>query len=251
MTLLWIILGSLAGLILLLLLFLLLGKAKFHIAASADRVKVMISLWGYHLWILPTEKGILKRGKKSKLLQKLQDSRNRSKIEKKVKQEAGIPTPTVLDNLELILRILKIARGKLNKKLKICVNRFHIEIASPDAAQTAILYGSLIGVISIMWEWIQTNIAEVERKPGQMQVIPNYQKTIGKADIDITFKMRGLKAMFVFFELMDTYKDEKKKTSQKAAARKKAEASKPASPEKTEEPSQQSPVEKSQAASQA
>ena len=79
MKILWIILGALGALLLFLILLLLFGKAKIRIAASASQVKVMLSVLGFRIWILPMKKGILKDGKDSKLIQKLQANSKKKK----------------------------------------------------------------------------------------------------------------------------------------------------------------------------
>ena len=216
---LWIILGIVGALLLLVVLLLLLGKAKIRIAASSSNVKVMLSLFGIRIWILPLKKGILKDGKDSKLLRKMQTKNKEKKALKKAKLAAGEPVPNLMENLQMIFALLKAAQTKLRTKLRIRVRRFRIEVATPDAAQTAILYGSVVGVCSCFWEWIQANVAEVDRKPGAMKVTPNYLKTQSSAEIDLTLKMRGIKALFVVFEMIDVFKIESQKAEQKAAIR--------------------------------
>ena len=213
-TTLWIILGCIGALLLLLVLVLLLGMAKIRIAASGERLKLMLSLFGVGVWLLPT-----KKGKKSKLLKKFRDGQKQKKAEKQAKRAAGEPLPNLIENLEMIFVLLKLAQKKLDRKLQLRVHRFHIEVATPDAAQTALLYGTVVGVSATLWEWIQLNVADVIRKPGEMAVYPNYQKSLGSADIDITFKLRGIKALFLAFEMIDAYKEESAKTAKKVQAR--------------------------------
>ena len=78
----WIALGVLLGFLILKLLF---GKTKLRIAASATQVKVLLTVCGIRIWILPTRKGILKKGKDSKIVRKMQQSSQRRKEEKRIK----------------------------------------------------------------------------------------------------------------------------------------------------------------------
>ena len=219
MKILWIILGALGALLLLLILLLLFGKAKLRIAASASQVKVMLSVLGFRIWILPTSKGILKDGKNSKLIQKIQTSSKKKKELKKAKRAAGEPVPNLLENLQMVVALLKSIQTKLKHKLRIRVRRFRVEVAAPDAAQTAILYGATVGVCSLLWEWIQANVADVDRRRGAMTVTPNYLKTQSSAEIDIVIKMHALKALFVIFDMINVSKSETQKAEQKATIR--------------------------------
>lgn len=212
----WISLGVLGALLLFAILMFLFGKAKIRIAASSSNVKVMLVICGIRIWILPIKKGILKKGKKSKLVQEIQLITQENKLKKIAKREAGEYVPNFLEQLQLVFALLKIAQNKVHNKLSIRVKRFRIEVAAPDAAQTAILYGSLVGVCAWFWEWMQATWARVERRPGEMQVYPNYLKTQGSAEIDITLKMNLLKALLVIFDMIDAYKDESKKAEEKA-----------------------------------
>ncbi len=215
----WIALGVLGALLVILLLALLFGRAKIRIAASATKVKVMISICGFRIWILPLKKGILKNGKDSRIARKMQEKSKRKKEEKQKKIVAGEPIPNLLDNLQLVFSLLKTVQAKLKDKFTIRVRKFRVEVASPDAAQTAILYGAVVGACSLFWEWIQASMAVVQRKRGAMQVIPNYLKTQSSAEIDVVLNMHGLKALFTVFSIMDAYKKEFQKAELKAAAR--------------------------------
>ena len=215
----WIALGVLGALLVILLLALLFGKAKIRIAASATKVKVMISICGIRIWILPLKKGILKDGKDSKIARKMQEKSKQKKELKQKKKAAGEPIPNLLENLQLIFSLLKTVQAKVKDKFTIRVRKFRVEVATPDAAQTAILYGAVVGACSLFWEWVQSSLAVVQRRRGAMQVVPNYLKTQSSAEIDIVLKMRGLKALFTVFSIIDAYKDELQKAELKAAAR--------------------------------
>ncbi len=215
----WIALGVLGALLVILLLALLFGKAKIRIAASATQVKVMLSICGIRIWILPLKKGILKDGKDSKIARKMQAKRKARKELKQRKKAAGEPVPNLLENLQLIFSLLKTAQAKLRDKLTIRVRKFRVEVASPDAAQTAVLYGAVVSACSLFWEWVQASLAVIQRKRGAMQVVPNYLKTQSSAEIDIVLKMHGLRALFTVFSIMDAYKEEFQKAELKAAVR--------------------------------
>ena len=209
----WISLGGLLGLLILMLLF---GKTKLRIAASATRVKVLLTVCGIRIWILPLNKGILKNGRDSKIIRKMQEKRTEKKELKRAMREAGEPMPSLPDQLQTVFTLIRLAQNKFQDKLSIRVRAFKLEIASPDAAQTAILYGSVIGLCSWFWEWIQATVSIIKRKRGAMVVVPNYLKTQSSMEIDITLKIHTLRGLFNVFSLIDAYKVEMQKAEDKA-----------------------------------
>ena len=216
MKILWICLGSLGALIALVILLLLFGKAKIRIAASSSSVKVMLIICGIRIWILPLNKGIFKKGKNSEIFKKLQTKSQERKLANEEKRATGEHVPNFLDHVQLVFTLLKVAQTKVQDKLRICVKKFYIEVASPDAAQTAILYGSIVGICAWFWEWVQASWAIIDRRRGAMKVYPNYLKTQSSAEIDIVLRMNPIQALTVVFGMIDAYKDEKKKSEKTA-----------------------------------
>ena len=209
----WIALGGLLGILILSLFF---GKSKIRIAASATRVQVYLSVCGIRIWILPMKKGILKKGGDSKILRKMQEKSLEKKELKRARRAAGEPLPTLTDNLQIVFTLIRVAQEKLQDKLSIRVKKFCIEVSSSDAAQTAILYGSVVGLCSWFWEWVQATVSIIKRRKGAMKVVPNFLKTQSSAEIDVILKMNTMRALFLVFTLIDTYKNETQKAEEKA-----------------------------------
>ena len=209
----WIALGGLLGILILSLFF---GKSKIRIAASATRVQVYLSVCGIRIWILPMKKGILKKGSDSKILRKMQEKSLEKKELKRARRAAGEPLPTLTDNLQIVFTLIRVTQEKLQDKLSIRVKKFCIEVASSDAAQTAILYGSVVGLCSWFWEWVQATVSIIKRRKGAMKVVPNFLKTQSSAEIDVILKMNTMRALFLVFTLIDTYKNETQKAEEKA-----------------------------------
>ena len=212
----WITLGVLLGWLILSLLF---GKTKLRIAASATQIEVLLIICGIRIWILPTKRGILKKGSDSKIVRKMQEKRQEKKKEKLAKRAAGEYLPSLSDQLETVFAMIRLAQNKLQDKLIIRVKTFRIEVASDDAAKTAVLYGSVVGLCSWFWEWVQANISIIQRKRGAMLVVPNFIKTQSSAEIDITLKIHTLRGLFTIFSLIDSYKELMQKAEDKAYGR--------------------------------
>lgn len=219
MNILWITLGIIGVLLVIFILILLFGKAKIRIIADATQVKAYLSLFGIRFWILPLKKGVFKKGKDSRLARRFQRWNDERKELKQQKKALGVPVPNLMENLQLIFTLLKAVQSKLKDKLSIRVRKFTIEVSAADAAQTAVLYGAVVSVCSWFWEWIQATISIVDRKKGAMRVVPNYLKTQSSAKIDIILKMKGLKALFLVFEMIDAYKDESELIEENAKER--------------------------------
>ena len=210
----WIALGSLLGLLILSLLF---GKSKLRIAASATQVRVLLTVCGIRIWILPTEWGILENGSDSRIVRKLQKKRQKRKKERQAKKAAGEYLPTLPEQLDIVFTLVKLAQHKLQDRLSIRVKSFNVEVATQDAAQTAVLYGSVVGLCSWFWEWVQANISIIQRKRGAMRVVPNFIKTKSSAEIDIILKIHTLRSLFIMFSLIDSYKEELKKAEKRVS----------------------------------
>ena len=213
----WISLGVLGALLLLLILMLLFGKAKIRIASKPDSdVKVALVICGIRIRILPLDKGIFKERQNSKIFKQIQEKIQENRQKKIAKREAGEYVPNFWQQMSLTFKLLKAVKKRVHNDLHIHVRRFRIEVASPDAAQTAILYGSLVGVCSWFWQWVQATWARVDRRRGAMSVYPNYLKTESSAEIDITLKMNTIKALFVIFDMIDAAKEENQKAEEQA-----------------------------------
>lgn len=217
-----IILGVLLALLLLVILLVFFGRVRLRIVWK-NRLDAVFYLLGIPI-------PLFRDGEPSKMERQLVKSQKKGK-EKQKRVMAGRPQPNLLENLQMVLHILQLVCRELRGKLRIRVNRFAIRVASDDAAKTALLYGATVGVTTSLWQLIQDHIAPVERSDNAMTVTPDYLSTVSSVDVDIVLRMRVIKALLLYFAVMNGIDDERAAAYKKAAKRtKKREAKKAASP---------------------
>lgn len=212
----FIILGVLLALILLLLLLLIFGKASIRLIFRGD-LTVVLSVLGIRFKLFPSDqKPKSERAKRREALKK--QKRKQKKALQKA-QNAGKPQPNLLENLEMIFSIVKLAHRKLRGKMIIQINRFSVRVATGDAAKTAILYGAVTGVCVAFWQWVDTEISPVRRKAGAMEVIPDYLAAQPSADLDLLLGMKLLPGLVIAVSLFSAFKQGRAYAFRQAARR--------------------------------
>lgn len=223
MNVLLIILATLAALLILLLLVLLLGSAHIRITYR-EQLRIVLSVMGIRYRLFPEHadgrsesKAAQKRAKKRAMRKKRKKEEKRKQLQEK--KSAGEPLPTALEKLEMTVSVIKAVLRKIRGKMTIRVYRFHIRVATKDAAQTAILYGATVAAVSSVLELAQVYLSPIDRQDGHMQIVPDYltEKTV--AEIDISVGMRFYKAIPILFTFFSAYKNAKEKAQRKAARR--------------------------------
>ena len=240
MTVFLIILGVVLGLLLLISFIVLIGKAKIRIICRGD-VKVVASVFGIRFKLYPEKKKKkkdprllltcknpdkalkreLKRQKKAiDKLEKKKRKARKKRVQKKAKQrKAAQPDPNLLENLQMILHLIKRFYNSANGKATVEVRRMHLTIASDDAAKTAVLYGVIVQAAAYVLEWIDSHFAKIKREDGAMTVTPDYLSSTMTSDIDITLSLHLRKGAKIAFEMLSAYKEEKKAALKKAKTR--------------------------------
>ena len=240
MKILLIVLGAVLGLVLLVLLSILFGKAKIRIVCQG-KLKVVASILGIRFTLYPEKKKkkkeprlllrchnpdkVLKKElrqqrKAAKKLQKKKLKKKKKYIRKKEKQrKAGLPDPNLLENLQMILALLKRFYKTAKGAAKIEVRQMHLTVASGDAATTAVLYGTIVQSAAYILEWIDTHFATIKRRDGAMTIEPDYLSSSMTSDIDITCSLSLRKGAKIALEMLSAYKKEKATALQKAKKR--------------------------------
>ena len=242
MNILLIVLGAVLALVLIVLLTVLFGKAKLRIVCQG-KLKIVASIFGIRFTLYP-EKKKKKKEKESRLLlqchnpdkvlkkelriqkkaaKKAQKKKNKARkkyMRKKSKQrKAGLPDPNLLENLQMILALLKKFYKTAKGVAKIEVHQMHITVASNDAATTAVLYGTVVQSAAYILEWIDSHFAEIKRRDGAMTIQPDYLSSTMTSNIDITCTVNLRKGAAIAFEMHSAYKKEKAAALQKAKKR--------------------------------
>ena len=215
---LWIIFGILVGLLVILLAALFLGKAKIKIRIQ-NTVKVVFSVGGLRFWLYPMKYDAAENQAEARWIKKNLVKRRQKRKKEQADRAAGKPVPNMLDNLQTAFSLIKQAREHIGGKLHISVHRFHLRVAANDAAQTAILYGAVVGIASTMMQWIHTHIAPIERNKKAITVTPDYVTGQSDADVDIVLNMSLFHALIVISHMYDAYREEQEKAIFRATRR--------------------------------
>lgn len=240
MTVLYIILGIVFGLLLLILLAFLLGTAKVRILCCGD-VKATASVLGIRFTLYPKKKDkdeqkkSLKRCKNPqralekelarqekiarKKLKALQKAKQKAHKKKKLKARKGQPDPNLRENLQMICSLLQKLYVYTHGRVRIKVNRMHITVGSDDAAKTAVRYGVILQLSAYLLEFIETKFNHVERLEGAMEITPDYLSDSVTSDIDIVCGVRLHHLLKMLFGMYSAYKKERRLALKKARLR--------------------------------
>ena len=215
----WMIAPIIAGGILFsIVLLLIFGKARLRITVCGD-VKAVLKLFGIPLWFYPERGFDLPPGIARRRLSRIRKRKRRKKRRKQRRISAGKPTLNILDDLQVIFTILKLAYEKGKGKLSIRIRRFHVRVATDDPAKTAILWGSVVGAASVLLQWIHTNFNTVERREGAINVYPDYLSKTTDADIRIVVEMPTIPFFLYIGELFSEYEIKRMEMRRRAKRR--------------------------------
>lgn len=218
------VLAVIGALLVLLLLFLLLGKAKLRVIYR-NEVKVFLYVLGIRFRIYPEKplKPDSKAAKKRAL--KKQERKRKRKLQKAQDVAAGKPTPNLVENIQMILAILKTAYKKARGKMIVRVRCFRISVATGDAATTAILYGHVITAATLLLQWINSCVNPIKRSEDAMRIYPDFLSSKSDAEVDIEIGLRLIRGILLGITLLSSFHSEKAKAvrcAQKRLAKKQA-----------------------------
>lgn len=230
-----------AGLLLLLLLLFFLGTAGVRIRCCGT-LEVTVCVFGIPFRIFPkkekkepTVKDLSGCRDPEKVLQREEKKRirkaekalrkQRKKEEKRLRKERKeerkipLPTPNLKEKLEMILTVVKAVRHETKGKIRIRAFRLQLRIGAGDAAQTALLYGAVTQASAYLLQWIESNFNHIERKPGEIDISPDFVSGTTAADIDIRFSLRVFRALGILLGSFSAYRKADRRAHRKAALR--------------------------------
>lgn len=233
------------GLILLLVLLLILGKAKIRIVCR-EKLRVVASVLGIRYTLISDKDPEAKKPRDltrclnpdRALRRELRRQRRESakawkkqlKAQRKAAQKAekkqlqkqnakSVPAPNIKEKLEMIFALLKQLYRNTNGKFRLHIRRMHIRVASDNAADTAVLYGIIMASTSCILQWLQDHFIPILRKEGSMQIQADYLSEKPQVDIDMTCSIRLYRALGIVIRMMIAYGREKRLSYQKANRR--------------------------------
>ena len=176
--------------ILLIIIFLLSSRIKIQISYSED-IKVIAKYLFFKKPVYPKQEKLkISDYKYKKYKKKLLKKKKKKSDEKNetVKQPEN-KKKSIVNQLKLLIYIVKKIYKKLFNKLRIDVKYINITVASDNAAKTAVLYGIVYQSVDYLLAFINENTRIKQKKAEDICITTNYltDKTI--FDINLVFSM--------------------------------------------------------------
>lgn len=111
----------------------------------------------------------------------------------------------ILDTLSLISSLLKALFLKTKKYVRIRVKKFHIQVASEDAAKTALLYGAVSQATAYITEILRNTVHYRESNFTSILVESDFLSEKTKTDIEIEVNLRVWHILAIFLSVLKTY----------------------------------------------
>lgn len=176
----------------------------------ADDFGLAVRICGIKLTIMPrkpkkvrprdfTPKKIAKREEKArrkaeKKAQKKKAKKARKDAEKaekaELKKQGKVKKKPLGETISLILALVKTAVGRFAKHLRVRVARLHINVATGDAASTAILYGTVAQSAAYIAALLDSTKTLKNAARADVDIHADYLSEKTTADIEIGFSLR-------------------------------------------------------------
>ncbi len=159
-------------------------RGSLHIIYEDD-LSVYIKILFIKYSIYPEQE---KKFNEKKYNKKEEKKKQSSKIVIKEKSEKE-KNPSLLDKITFIKEILAVFLKAFSRYLKVNIKKLHIVIATPDAAQTAITYGAVSGVIAGIVELIDSYTNLKSLKKNAIIVEPDFTSEKSDVNVNITLSI--------------------------------------------------------------
>ncbi len=128
----------------------------------------------------------------------------REKKRKGIAKKAGTVSD-IFDMLKWIKELLSIIIERLFKHLRVDVARFKINVATGDAATTAIAYGAVCDAVSTLLALLEPLRGFSSPKPKNLQINADYLSDGCTADVKIVLSVRVWQAIYLAIDIFNTY----------------------------------------------
>lgn len=144
-----------------------------------DDLRIYLKILFVRIQLYPEKKGSARRNKKQK-----KDKKSAEVTLKPI--DKAKTKPTILDKVNLVKDVLTVLFQAFPKHLHVKLAKLHISVATGDAAQTAILYGAVSGVVACIVELIDSFTKMDKLKRKAISVEPNFLGENSEARINIS-----------------------------------------------------------------
>ena len=152
-----------------------------------DKLRVYIRVLFFKYYLIP-ERKVKFNPQKHEKKQKKKENAPKTTIKTSKDKEKS---PTLLENISMIREIIKVVLDAFSRHMHVKIAKMHLSIATPDAAQTAVLYGAVSGAIAGLIELIDSYLNLKKLKKCAVIVEPDFLSEKSTARIDITLSMSG------------------------------------------------------------
>ena len=177
-------------------------KINLHIIYE-EQLKIYLRVLFIKLEILPNTSKIFNFSKQEK------KHDLPTNIIKDIK-DANSPSPSILDKLNSIRDILSILFEAFHKHLHVRLSKIHINVATGDAAKTAILYGAVSTAVAVIIDIIDEIANLKPLKESSVSVEPDFlsEKTDVRLNIVLYMSVAGaikvlLQTFIKYYSLKD------------------------------------------------
>ena len=172
-----------------------------------DQLKIYLKVLFFRFRLYPEKKRKFSSKSYDKKLKKLAKRKDVRLVDSsKSGSKAGI-----VDNIKTIYEVLKVLFKSFSKYLHVSLAKIHIKIATPDAAQTAILYGAASASLACVVELLDSYTKLHKIKERSIYIEPDFlsEKSDIRINISLSLSVYGavamiLKTMIKYYFLKDT-----------------------------------------------
>lgn len=167
-----------------------------------------------------------KQEKKAQKEAEKKAKKEKKKQEKKDAKKEDEPKRSVLDWLDIATSVLKVLFGRFAKHLRIKIAKLRINVATGDAASTAILYGVVIQSVAYIIEILQSITNVDGLKKADIAVNTDYLSESTTVELKFVFSLRVWHLFSILFgtigralkKFLETSPEAKEKAEMKARA---------------------------------
>lgn len=163
-----------------------------------DELKVYLKILFVRIQLYPEKK-------KNKISNKKQKKDKNAKEVTLKPIDKAKAKPTILDNVNLVKDVLAVLFKAFPKYLHVKLAKIHIRIATGDAAQTAIIYGAVSGVVACIVELIDSFTKMDKLKQRAISVEPNFLGENSEARINISLYITVFGAIVTLAKMLIKY----------------------------------------------
>lgn len=172
-------------------------NAKFTIK---DEFKLRVSIIGIRLFSYPIPEKKVRINKRTlKNLSKPQKKPKSKKSSHLKSTEKEKSKKSLSENLDILISVLQVFFSRFKRFLRIKLTRIHINVATEDAAKTAILYGTVSQAVAYITAIIYNSGCIIKRSGKEnINVNADFVSEKSTSDVDITLSL----ALWHFLDIL-------------------------------------------------